>query len=169
MPTLFFEMRCASSPDGLADETIDRVARKLGEGEPVDNVRAYFYGVARRVFLEWNRRETRERAAVETQRQHSAPEVPSELKEARLDCLKRCLVSLPEESRQLILSYYEVGRRPSKETRKALADRLGLSYGNLKIKAYRIREQLAACLNDCLNAREGKASIPDGTRKKVGL
>ena len=167
--TLFFEMRCASSPDALADETIDRVARKLDEGEAVSNVRAYFYGVAKRVFLEWDRREARHRAALDEQRRLSTPEVPSKLKEARTDCLKRCLLSLPEESRQLILSYYEVGRRPSEETRKALADRLGLSYGNLKIKAYRIREQLAACLNDCLSAREGKASIPDGTRKKVGL
>jgi RNA polymerase sigma factor (sigma-70 family) len=167
--TLFFEMRCTSSPEGLADETIDRVARKLDDGEPVDNVRAYFYGVARRVFLEWNRRETRERAAVEAQRQLSAPDVPSELNEARIDCLKSCLLSLPEESRQLILSYYDVGRRPSEETRKALAERLGLTYGNLKIKAYRIREQLAECLRVCLHAQEGKASVSAGARKKAGL
>src|SRR5262245_24317891 len=61
--TLFFELRASAEPDRLADETIDRVARKLDEGVPVENLRAYFFGVAKRVLLECERRAVRERAA----------------------------------------------------------------------------------------------------------
>jgi RNA polymerase sigma factor (sigma-70 family) len=148
-------MRCGSSSSGLVDETIDRVARKLDEGELVANARAYFYGVAKHVLLEWNRREAREQAAFAERHRLSAADVHSEPQEARIDCLKSCLQGLPEESRELILCYYEAGRGPSEETRKALADRLGISYGNLKIRAYRVREKLTACLGECLAKETG--------------
>jgi len=151
---LFFEMRGHSCSDSLADETIDRVARKLDEGETVANIRAYFYGVAKKVLLEWQRREARERAALEAQRRIPAADDSSELKEVRVSCLKRCLLSLPDDSRALILAYYKAGRGPSEEARKALADRLGLSYGNLKIRAHRIRGKLETCLNECLATQE---------------
>lgn len=151
---LFFEMRGHRWSDSLADETIDRVARKLDEGEPVANLRAYFYGVAKRVLLEWERRDARERAAVDAQRRLASIDDHPERQEIRVNCLKGCLLSLPEDSRELILAYYEAGRGPSDEGRKALAHRMGLSYGNLKIRAHRIRGKLGTCLNECLAAQE---------------
>lgn len=151
---LFFEMRGHSWSDSLADETIDRVARKLDEGEPVANLRAYFYGVAKRVLLEWERRDARERAALEAQRRLASINDHPDQQEVRVNCLKGCLLSLPEDSRELILAYYKAGRGPSEEARKALAHRLGLSYGNLKIRAHRIRGKLEVCLNECLAAQE---------------
>src|SRR5262245_51574386 len=57
--------RGCDRPDGLADETLDRVAHKIDvvarnfEGDPA----AYVHGVARRVFLEDTRRRARRRAA----------------------------------------------------------------------------------------------------------
>jgi len=154
--TLFFELRLCRQPDTLTDETIDRVARKLDEGESISNLRAYFFGVAKRVLLESQARDIRERVALETHSQLSAPERNLEGRHVRIGCLRRCLLVLPAESRDLILAYYEAGRGPSDEARKALADRLGLSYGNLKIKAHRIRGKLETCLNECLtNGRGG--------------
>src|SRR5262245_65972612 len=51
---IFFATRGAASPDEMADETINRVARRLSEGERIttENPSNYFYGVARNVWRE---------------------------------------------------------------------------------------------------------------------
>src|SRR5262249_43920389 len=131
----FFEGRNAPTPEELADETLDRVARKLEQGEPVEHLRAYAYGVAKLVCLEAHRRKQREQAALE--------ELPATLTSAagpqteeRVAALQQCLAALPEESRRMIVRYYEGSGSPV-GTRKALADRLGLSYATLKTRTYR--------------------------------
>src|SRR5437870_12644858 len=48
----FFEWRGAPFPEEHADETFNRVARKLGEGVQIKNVGGYCYEVARLVHLE---------------------------------------------------------------------------------------------------------------------
>src|SRR5215468_1188617 len=48
----FFEWRGASTPVEHADETLDRVARKLHQGEEIRDLPAFVAGVARFVFLE---------------------------------------------------------------------------------------------------------------------
>src|SRR5262249_38711382 len=60
--TRFFEWRRAGAPADLVDRTIERVTRKLAEGEGIreEDPSAYFYGVARNILREhWaeNRRE----------------------------------------------------------------------------------------------------------------
>ena len=50
--TEFFEARGSLSPADHADETINRVARKLEEGENVQDLSRYFYGVARLLLKE---------------------------------------------------------------------------------------------------------------------
>jgi DNA-directed RNA polymerase specialized sigma24 family protein len=65
----FFEVRGLLRSEDLAEETLDRVARRLEEGEDVKQLIAYVYGVARRVFREGVRRQAREQAgAVEAER-----------------------------------------------------------------------------------------------------
>src|SRR5918912_468429 len=55
----FFEFRGCLTPDEQADETIDRVARRISEGVEVltDNQFLYFYGVALRVLQEYQRKQ----------------------------------------------------------------------------------------------------------------
>src|SRR5262249_20815283 len=48
----FFEWRGTSAPAEQADETLNRVARRLYEGQEVTNIGGYCYGVARLVLLE---------------------------------------------------------------------------------------------------------------------
>src|SRR5262245_29875394 len=58
---LFFAMRGAgASAESLADEAIDRLARRLEEGPRVEQVRAFVFGVARRLWLEDGRRRGRQ-------------------------------------------------------------------------------------------------------------
>src|SRR5512134_1992159 len=48
----FFEWRGAPFPEDHADETFDRVARRLDEGITIENLGGYCYNVARLIFLE---------------------------------------------------------------------------------------------------------------------
>ena len=53
----FFDWRGGWPPDECADETLDRLARKLEE-VVVDNIRQYARGIARLVLLERRRQPT---------------------------------------------------------------------------------------------------------------
>ncbi len=145
----FFERRGILGSEALADETIDRVARRLDDGETIEHLKAYFYGVARHLALEWRRRQAQERAAIERQRPLLAADEASEAREARVACLESCLRELPPGSRDLIASYY----RDDPEGRKRLAESLGMTYTTLKTRAHRIRRKLEECLRECLDAR----------------
>src|SRR5262245_34868414 len=90
----FFDGRGSACSDVLADETMDRVARRLDEGERVDSLRGYVFGVARRVVLEWAKRQPREAAAHQALRAQ-AGDGPAVLHERQMACLERCLESLP--------------------------------------------------------------------------
>jgi DNA-directed RNA polymerase specialized sigma24 family protein len=145
----FFDGRGADSAEALADEALDRVARKLDEGEVIDHVRAYVFGVAKMVSMEAGRRARREEAALEDLARLQPADDASQL-EARIACLGGCVAELPEESRLLITDYYKGAGDAHIEDRKVLAQRLGLPYATLKTRAYRIRERLEECLRRCL-------------------
>src|SRR5262249_58317442 len=61
----FFEWRGSFFPDELADETLNRVARKIDEGEEIEkNLIALALGIARFVFLETLKRPDNRRAGM---------------------------------------------------------------------------------------------------------
>src|SRR4030095_7600750 len=59
----FFEWRGCPFPEDPADETINRVARKLVEGEKILNPDGYCFGVARMLVLEINKESIKQRQA----------------------------------------------------------------------------------------------------------
>ena len=80
-----------------------------------------------------------------------APAAPEA--EPRADCLARCLEELPPEGRRLILGYYSVEGRSTIETRKLMAESLGLTENALRSRAQRIRDRLERCIGRCLGRR----------------
>src|SRR6476620_6942526 len=56
----FFEARGSAVPDEHADETFDRVMRRMTEGEKVENAASYCYGVAKFVWIEASRGRAKE-------------------------------------------------------------------------------------------------------------
>jgi DNA-directed RNA polymerase specialized sigma24 family protein len=96
----FFECRGCPFPDDYSDETINRVARKIEQGEALHNPSAYFHSVARLVFMESLREQEKARAALAHRPPRPAPGDPGE--SHRLHCLNQCLQSLPSESRELV-------------------------------------------------------------------
>lgn len=151
----FFDWKGTKRPEVAADETLDRVARRVDEGEPVDRVEAYAFGVARLVFLEQVRHDVRERNATAAAAREAAATGGSD-DESRVACLARCLATLSETDRGLIVSYYEGAGRAHLEERKDLAARLGLQMATLKTRAHRVRVRLKACMDGCLKEGDGR-------------
>jgi DNA-directed RNA polymerase specialized sigma24 family protein len=148
----FFERRGAGPSEALADETIDRVARKLDEGQTIERLDGYFYGVASRVFQEWRKQWALERAA-QREFPRPQPDPAPELSELRIVCLERCLRRLPSESRALVVAYYRAGA----VERSQLAQTFGITYTNLRARACRLRVRLAGCLRECLEVRSRRS------------
>ena len=141
----------APHADELADETLDRMARKLQEGAVITekSVGAYARGIARLVFLESTRRPSPQPDALD----HIAA-APASNPEASLECFDGCLASLAEHDRRLVLRYYGDGK--AKDIRTQLAGELGLSMTALRIRVHRLRERLERCTAACLAGGVGQ-------------
>jgi DNA-directed RNA polymerase specialized sigma24 family protein len=153
--TDYFDWRGVSGPEAAADETLDRVARRLSEGEEVRQLRSYAYGVARHVLQERLREQAREEQAAESVRPSPGGRSAEE-QERRLDCLVGCLAELTGEERELAIAYYRTSGPSPVQDRRGLAGRLGLSAGALRTRAHRLRHRLEGCLHACLQGREGR-------------
>jgi DNA-directed RNA polymerase specialized sigma24 family protein len=149
-----FNCRGCGESDSLADETINRVLARVGEirknysGDPA----LYFYGVAQKVHLEYLRKrppiqESALAGALSTSQ--SAPVKDDEIEE-EYACLEECMDRLPSNNRRLVLEYYQLDKRAKIEHRKALAEQLGIGVNALRIRAHRIRLQLQACVEQCV-------------------
>jgi DNA-directed RNA polymerase specialized sigma24 family protein len=147
----YFEWRGAAFPDREADVTMNRVARRIEEGQAIHSVGAYSYGVARLVFSESLKARQKEREALECAPSAEFQETEADLDaEARRACLDRCLQALPEENRALIIGYYDDEKGRKIERRKRLAARLGIPLNALRIRAHRIRAGLEVCVRECV-------------------
>ena len=145
----YFGRKGCLSADELADDVLNRVARRLlEEGAITDTPPArYCYIVAKFVFLESLRNPEHRRVDCEPPELPRAlvPEVPHRL----LECLDRCLDQLPAADRELILEYYRGEQRFKIDRRRELSVRLGLTPNALSIRACRIRGRLEHCVSAC--------------------
>lgn len=149
----FFAWRGCTFPEERADETITRVIRKLDEGAGIRDPATYCYGVARHVLLEALKQQERERDALRRFRPAAPAPEEDEDGERRLDCLRRCLLRLPPEQRQLILDYHrgEPGERI--DGRRRLAVRLGIGLNALRIRVHRVTDRVEQCVGACVERR----------------
>jgi DNA-directed RNA polymerase specialized sigma24 family protein len=144
-----FIWRGCRDPESHADETINRVIRKIDEGEEVRDVIAYAHGVARRLLLEVFKKQEREQIGIdELPPLVAQPEEQDD--ETGVLCLRRCLNRLPEESRQLIVLYYQGEKSAKIENRKRLAEGLRVTLGALRYRAFDLRQRLQGCIERCM-------------------
>ncbi len=148
--TRFFEWRGCSFPEDHADETINRMAKRVFEGEAILNHSGYAMGVARLLLLEINKGRQREQSALAEI--GAAPDVyvPEDDDESRLTCLRSCLQTLSPDNRELILQYYQGEKGEKIENRKKLLERLAIPVNTLRMRALRLREKLQSCVEECL-------------------
>jgi RNA polymerase sigma factor (sigma-70 family) len=143
----FFLWNRSNRPQEDADETMDRLAKRIAEGEPIVNLASYAQKIARLVLLESNARSRRE-AAVSQFSVTLAPDRSQEEEgdEKTLDRLEPCLGKLPAESRALIVEYYSGKGAALIETRRQMALRLGVTANTLRNRALRLRRELEECI-----------------------
>jgi DNA-directed RNA polymerase specialized sigma24 family protein len=147
----FFEWRGASRPEELADETLNRVARKAAV-ETVREVQHYCLGVARLILLESFKKRTREEKSLgEFSRLQpttsDADEVP-----AAAECLARCLNRLTPENRELVIGYYDGEGAAKAANRRTLIERLRVPASTLRMRVLRLRQGLEECVGRCLKS-----------------
>jgi DNA-directed RNA polymerase specialized sigma24 family protein len=140
----------------LADRTIDLVADRIDEllatfeGNPA----IYFYGVAKKLRLEYFRRaKLRAPLPDDIILEARPPDVAAEELEhsERTDeCVRRCAAALSERDRETALAYYQHSKQAKIANRKAMAQEAGVTLGNLRVKIYRIRTSLEKCIRRCM-------------------
>ncbi len=142
-----FQYRGCATPEELADETINRVARRAAEvsksydGDPA----RYFYGVAKNVHMEY----LKKKQPVELPAVLAAPSADDDV-EQQYQCLDQCIGQLTAGNRTLILQYYRERKQARIDSRRAIRSALDLKPGALRIRVYRIRETLEKCVRRCL-------------------
>ena len=158
--TEFFEARGSASPADHTDQTINRVARRIEEGEIIESLERYFYGVARLLWMETLRARDKQPVALDLVKTPAVAADNGEQEalrlnqERRLECFEDCLQSLPAGNRVLVIEYYREEKGLKIEHRKRQAVSLGMSLNALRLRACRIRAELAACINLCLQRSE---------------
>lgn len=149
--TKIFSWRGCSEPEGLVDETIDRVVRRLPEiaGNYKGDPGGYFYGVAKNVLREYGRRAEAFKVVQPAERHAIIPYVDQD-ETRELECLDKCLLMLSPQDRELVLQYYQTSKPEKLNARKALGDQLGISLRALRLRVYRIRISLRECIETCM-------------------
>jgi DNA-directed RNA polymerase specialized sigma24 family protein len=144
-----FEWRGCEDPEDLADETINRVSRRLAEGVKLhaSDPYGYFCGVAHHVYKEVLRQSSRQRRALESGG-WPPPEPVPEADNLHLECLRWCLRGLSEKERDLVLRYHQ--GENNIRNRQTLARELGIQLNALRIRIHRIRRKLEDCVFRCL-------------------
>jgi DNA-directed RNA polymerase specialized sigma24 family protein len=157
----YFDRRNRPFPDELADETLNRITKTLGEcgSIAVTPPARYCYAVARFVLLEDLRRRPRYLSVEIVRTEPCTPSGPPmadgeyAIREQRLECLDRCLDRLKPQQRDLAIEYYRDAKRMRIDRRRELANRLGITMNALGIRASRIRSSLEVCVDDCCRGR----------------
>lgn len=139
---MFRARRCVFAED-LADATFERVARKLTQlsteftGDPA----RYFYGVAKKIYLEYQHEIT-------TVHYRSASSLPAPATaydpdlEHMLKQLDAALNTIPKSDRELILKYYTGSGRNKIDHRRVLAEQFGMGLNALRLRVFRIRKEI---------------------------
>ncbi len=159
--TIFIENRATSDIDSdeLARKVLDIVAAKLAQGEDIQNVQAYSFGVARNLVNTQRRKSISDLldhsfvSGIRADRQANFEAIAKEVEE---DCRRKCLELLPAERRDLIVRYYQTGLQ-SKQYREELARELSMGVGALSNRISRIKSKLNECYRRCVRAGRDNA------------
>jgi len=154
----YFDRKNCIAPDDLADETLNRVARRLEEEgiTEAETPAKYCYIVARFVFMEYLRGRKADsllevRHEEVRERNFASKATDDEgLKEKTMNCLERCVSKLEPSKRDMIIRYYVGKERVKIDNRRELAESLGITLNALSIRACRLRDKLEACVENCL-------------------
>ncbi len=154
----FFSFKGCSDAEVLADETINRVAKKFDQLDTNNKNKhiTFFYGFASNIYREYlhklNKREVQFEPNI-----HSNTEIiyqPDEIVEEKHHCLQKCLLKLSEIDRVLMIQYFSKEKSAKIEHRRKLAEHLHLNQGAMHVKIYRLKDILRGCVEKCLENKK---------------
>ncbi|MBZ5505876.1 MAG: hypothetical protein LAO78_10350 [Acidobacteriia bacterium] len=156
----FFERFQYGDPEDLADDALDRIAKKL-ETEAIHNLNSFAYSVAVKISLEIQKdsarfvsidgREDWEDSLV-GERDPEARIIDSMRKMRNAQCLNACLQRLRAGDHELLLEYYEGEKQERIRRRQELAEKRATTLARLRSEVNLFREKLRACVNRCLRS-----------------
>ena len=148
---IFLWRGCRHAED-LADETFNRVAKKLQQvAQGYDgNPAHYCYGVARILIQEYLRKESRLEPEAATRETPAPTTEDTSAQDAQFACLELCLNKLSADNRDLLLLYYQWDGQEKIDFRKELAQELGLGMNAFRVRIHRLRTEVQQCLLACL-------------------
>ncbi|MBL8236611.1 MAG: hypothetical protein JNM66_04280 [Bryobacterales bacterium] len=148
----------AIDAEGLADEALTRMARRLEEGETIQNPAAFLSGIARNLLKEDRHQRQRMEPIQDVPAAPSSNDV-----ERHHAALERCLAGWEPEKRNLLLTYYQGDHGERIRGRQRLAAELGLELNALRNRALRLRDRLEDCVRQQVARDE---SGGENTRRK---
>lgn len=157
----YFEWNNCLTPSECADETVDRVIKKInGLKIQSEDPSYYFFGVARRVLRECWRKRKKENAPPLAEPVESPPELPEErleeetAEERRKECMHKCFQALSSEDQQILAEYFR-GSKPgqNKKNRRELMKLLEIAANVLRLRIFHLKGRLNACYENCIKNR----------------
>lgn len=150
----FFRFRGCSDTQTLADDTLDRVAKRIHTFDESNDVKksTIIYGFANKIALEHLRKKKKEREKLETSefKKEFFKKADGEENEVRLDCMNVCLLELSDEERAIFTGYYGQEGVKNSVARRKLAERLNCGMNALHVRVFRIRKVLMECIEKCV-------------------
>jgi DNA-directed RNA polymerase specialized sigma24 family protein len=154
----FFESRGCFAAIEYADETLNRVAYNLHYGKLIwTEPPKYCLGVARNLLREFWGRPERTFSSLDSLPSHLHPSMnpqsvmarETELRkdEQNLECLIHCLEELSPENREMLIRYYQGEKSQKIENRRRLAAEMGVPLNALRLRVFRLRQELEARFN----------------------
>lgn len=143
----FFYFKGCAEAEELADETINRVAKKLQVLDLSNNVKPInlFYGFASKIYLEYFNRIKKS----EIEFNPDLHSLPPSSENTRQKCLEHCLTKLPDNGGDLIVEYFTFEKAKKTEHRRQLAEKLQMEMGAFHTKIHRLKTILRQCIEKC--------------------
>ncbi|MBP6820993.1 MAG: hypothetical protein KA368_05590 [Acidobacteria bacterium] len=148
----YLEQRAVFASDELADEILDRVARRIEMGEEVREIGGYCLGVARNVYLEWQRNPRNNHLPIEELDRYPVPEAQTDeaWDSSQLICMQKCLQSVADGKQELLREYFRGQGGERTKRREVIAGQLGINQAALYNRVSRLVERLRQCKDNCL-------------------
>lgn len=165
----YFRLSLPVRAEELADESLDRLARRIDD-VAIDDPARYVLGIARLVLKEAQQQRSRQQRALDdpTLLTDDADDPcvveETEQRERALLALRHCLAQAGDASTRLILDYYGGDGAQHIALRVQLAERLGIGINALRNRALRLRSQLQNCVERRLSDRDGATARDENTR-----
>jgi RNA polymerase sigma factor (sigma-70 family) len=161
------------------DETLDRVAQKLGD-QKIHDLVGFACGVAKNVRQEAYKQAGRVLHIRDLSKNEDSLADTKDTEKSILEklgherqrkCLHQCVQQLSAPDRELFLAYYHTVGEPT-QYRRRLAKRLGLTIGALRVRVNRLREGLEKCARKCVASGRAAPEIPflsKGSRREAEI